>query len=153
MRYLKKQSVFGLLIAGGALAAVIGMIFYVITGVTGYLAGTPLDVWPILLPIFVFVIAAAVFVYGEKLKEWMLDLILQALVILESLSFVFFVMARLSCFADVWFIPVNYPAAELATVNLSVAGIVFTLLSVFAFIACGFMGKTVKEEALQTKKA
>ena len=56
-------------------------------------------------------------------------------------SFAVFVLARVSLAADVYFIPVNYPASEATALHISVVGAVCYLVGIVALIVEGFSAK------------
>ncbi|MCH4210684.1 MAG: sodium:proton antiporter [Bacilli bacterium] len=145
MKFFKKQSTAGYLIDVTTVFALIGLIFYIVTSTTGFLAGSSMDAWPIVLSIFTIAIGVGVFFFGDSLKGWMIDIILPVMCVLLSATLCLFVIDRLSLFADVWFIPVNYPAAEGVLLNISIVGIAFYIASIILTVSAGFMDKLVKE--------
>ena len=56
-------------------------------------------------------------------------------------SFAVFVLARVSLAADVYFIPVNYPASEATALHISIVGAVCYLVGIVALIVEGFSAK------------
>lgn len=62
-------------------------------------------------------------------------------VVLNAVSVCLFVVSRIQIIADVWFIPVNYPETEGTALSISLAGIVFYLISIAATCVAGFAKK------------
>lgn len=56
-------------------------------------------------------------------------------------SFAVFVLARVSLAADVYFIPVNYPASEATALHISIVGAVCYLVGIVTLIVEGFSAK------------
>jgi len=144
MKFFKNQSVAGYLVDAASLLAFVGVIFYIITGTCGFLAGTAVDPWPIVLSLVAVAIGVVLLVFAPKLPHWLIDVLLAALVIAVSASFCLFIYDRLTLFADVWFIPVNYPAAEKTWLGVSLVGIIAQIMSAIALIVAGFMDNVVK---------
>jgi hypothetical protein len=146
MKFFKNQTVGGYLVDAATLLSFLGVIFYIITGTSGFLAGNAVDPWPIILSLLGVAIGVVLFLFAPKLPSWAIDVLLGALLIALSASFCLFIYDRLTLFADVWFIPVNYPAAEKTWLGVSLIGIIFQIMSVIALIVAGFMDKLVKAE-------
>ena len=82
---------------------------------------------------------------GSKMTAVMGDILVMAASVLLLVSFYYFVLARVQLAADVYFIPVNYPASEATALHISVAGAVLYLLADIAVIVKAFSKKTVQE--------
>lgn len=129
-------------IFAAALTACIGTAIYMITSVTGYLAASAMNPWPVLCTAaFLLMMGAAVFM-EERLTPVVKDVLLTASSVMLLLSFYFFVLGRVQLAADVYFIPVNYPASEAFALHLSIAGAAFYLIADIAMIAAGFAKET-----------
>lgn len=124
-----------------ALTAFVGMIIYIVTSVTGYLAVSAVNPWPIICTAACMVLLLAAAFMGGKLTSVMTDLMIAAGFIMLLVSFYFFVMGRVNLAADVYFIPVNYPEAEATALHISIVGAVFYLLSLIMLIVEGFRKK------------
>lgn len=141
MKLLKKQNVFGWISIASAVLALIGMIIYISTSTTGYLAGQSMDVLPIVFTVLAMIVLVATALVADKLDERIVGGILFAVCLLLTVSFCLFVFARIQLFADVYFIPVNYPEAEGTALSSSIVGYVFYGLALIGTIAAGFSGK------------
>lgn len=139
-----KKNLSGYALAVSAVFSLIGLIFYIVTSVSGYLANTSVNPLPILCSILAIVISCGGFLLGGKLQDWVNTVLLVAATVLVVVSFIVFVNARVDVIADVFFIPVNYPAAEGVTANSSIAGAVFYVLSIIALTVSGFASDRVK---------
>ena len=60
-------------------------------------------------------------------------------IVLLLYSFYEFVIGRVSLAADVYFIPVNYPASEATALHISLAGIALYVIADIAVIVAAFM--------------
>ena len=98
-----------------AVASVIGLAVYGYTSMVGYLAASATSTLPVVLTV-----AALVCLIG---------------------SFAVFVLARVSLAADVYFIPVNYPASEATALHISIVGAVCYLVGIVTLIVEGFSAK------------
>lgn len=127
----------GTLLAAAVLALA-GMIIYMITSMTGYLAAAAVNPWPAVCTIgAVMMLGAAVFM-NHKLPQTVKDILVMASSLLLLVSFYYFVMARVQLAADVYFIPVNYPASEASALHISIAGAALYLLADIGLIAAAF---------------
>lgn len=80
----------------------------------------------------------------QKWAKGILDLLLIAASVLLLVSFYFFVLSRVQLAADVYFIPVNYPASEATALHVSLAGVALYLIADIAMIAAAFVKDTEK---------
>ncbi len=118
--------------------ALVGLVFYFVTSFTGYLANASVNAAPIVLTIAAE-LALAVFAFkGGSLAPVLRDGLLLLAGCFLIISFAAFVLGRVTLAADVYFIPVNYPAAEETALNLSFVGLAGYLLSVIGTIALAF---------------
>lgn len=147
MKFLKQQNVFGWLALASAVLSLVAMIFYIVTGATGFLAGNVVNPAPIILTILGIAALVAAALLSEKLDRRIVGGILFAAVILLAISLCVFVTERVQLFADVYFIPVNYPAAEGSALTVSIVGMVFYIVSLVGTVVAGFAEKLNKEEA------
>lgn len=136
MKQTTKQQTFSVPGLAAALAALIGLGFYLVTSLTGYLAGSQPDA--VLIGCSAAgILLLAVLAFG-KVSGGLRDLVVLAAGMTLIASMILFVLARTSLAADLYFIPVNYPASEQTAFNLSVVGIVFYLAAVVVDIAIAF---------------
>lgn len=87
------------------------------------------------------VIGLAVYGAGSKLPAVVNDVLLVAANVCLIGSFAVFVLARVSLAADVYFIPVNYPASEATALHISIVGAVCYLVGIVTLIVEGFSAK------------
>lgn len=130
-----------LLIVIAALAALIGLVIYVVSSYTGYLATSTADMRPIVFSVLALVLLVILYVMGGKLPGLYYTVLLWAAAVLVIASFGYFAMFRVSLAADVYFIPVNYPAAEEIALKISIGGIAGYVVSILMLILEGFFGK------------
>lgn len=126
------------------LSALIGMVIYIITSTTGYLAASVMNPWPVICTVVTIALLAAKVFMDQKWAKGILDLLLIAASVLLLVSFYFFVLSRVQLAADVYFIPVNYPASEATTLHVSLAGVALYLIADIAMIAAAFVKDTEK---------
>ena len=103
--------------------AVAGLAVYIVTSTTGYLAGTAMNVLPIVLTVVAVAALVVDIALGSRLPAVVRDLCVVGASALLAASIALFVMARVTLAADVYFIPVNYPAAEADALHISIAGV------------------------------
>lgn len=125
-----------------AVLALVGMIIYIVTSVTGYLAASSMNIIPIVSTVIALALMIAVVAMNQKMSGLMLDIAMLISVGLILYSFYEFVLGRVSLAADVYFIPVNYPASEAAALHISIAGIVLYVIAVIVMIAAAFMRRS-----------
>ena len=122
-----------------AIFALAGLIVYIVTSVTGYLASSSVDVVPIVTSAAAIIIMLAICFAGQKISGSVVDLMMLFSVVLLLYSFYEFVIGRVSLAADVYFIPVNYPASEATALHISLVGIFLYVIADIAVIAAAFM--------------
>lgn len=123
------------------MAALVGMVIYIVTSTTGYLEGTALNPLPIVFTSLAILLACAVVIVTNKLHPILNDLFVFASAVLIIVSFALFLLGRVSLAAEVYFIPVNYPEALEVALNISIVGLVFYLISIVMMIIVAFSGK------------
>ena len=131
----------GLSVWVALVTAVIGLVVYLVTSFTGYLAGSATNPAPIVCTVIAIVLAVVLAAAGDKLGGGVLDLAVLATTALLIASFALFALGRVSLVADVYFIPVNYPAAEATALHTSIVGLVFELVGIVCGIAAAFSSK------------
>ncbi len=124
-----------------AAAGVIGLAVYGYTSLTGYLAASATSTLPVALTLAALVCLALRQFAGDKMPAVLSDVLLVAADVCLIGSFAVFVLARVSLAADVYFIPVNYPASEATALHISIVGAVCYLVGIVALIVEGFSAK------------
>lgn len=119
------------------LAALVGLAIYLISSLTGFLADKALD----FIPVICTVAAMAAIVLGDMKPGLVKDILLIVGGLLLIVAFAQFAMSRVYMAADVYFIPVNYPAAEADCLHLSIAGLAFYLISIVTVAVKAFSAK------------
>ena len=124
-----------------AVASVIGLAVYGYTSMVGYLAASATSTLPVVLTVAALVCLALRQFAGSKLPAAVNDVLLMAANVCLIGSFAVFVLARVSLAADVYFIPVNYPASEATALHISIVGAVCYLVGIVTLIVEGFSAK------------
>lgn len=124
-----------------AAAGVIGLAVYGYTSLTGYLAASATSTLPVALTLAALVCLALRQFAGDKMPAVLSDVLLVAADVCLIGSFAVFVLARVSLAADVYFIPVNYPASEAMALHISIVGAVCYLVGIVTLIVEGFSAK------------
>ena len=143
MKNMLNKKTGSLLIA--TIAALAGMIVYIITSVTGYLAASAVNPWPIVCTAASIILLAVIIFLNRRLQAGITDVLVILASILLLVSFYFFVLSRVQLAADVYFIPVNYPASEASALHISIVGVALYLIADIAVITAAFAGKPVQE--------
>lgn len=130
-----------LILWGAAAAALVGMIIYIVTSVTGYLATSAMNPLPVICTVAAIIIAAVAAVQEKKIPSVPYDILLVGISVLLLISFYCFILGRVSLAADVYFIPVNYPASEATALHISIVGAVFYLIADIILIVTTFTKK------------
>lgn len=120
------------------LAALLGLIVYIITSTTGFLAASVVAPTPIVCTVSAIILVAAL-LFIKKMPLVINDLVVVAAAVLLMVSFAFFALSRVTLVADVYFIPVNYPQAEETALNISLVGLVLYLVAIVTMIVEAFM--------------
>lgn len=141
MKFNKKT----VLLCGAAVAAFVAMVIYVITSVTGYLASSSWSLIPVVCTVLAVALLFMVIVTEKKQWGFIMDLANYAALVLILISFYYFVVARVALVADVYFIPVNYPASEATAVHISLIGVGLYVLADVLMIIVGFLKKSLPE--------
>ena len=110
-------------------------------GGLGYLAASATSTLPVVLTVAALVCLALRQFAGSKLPAVVNDMLLVAANVCLIGSFAVFVLARVSLAADVYFIPVNYPASEATALHISIVGAVCYLVGIVTLIVEGFSAK------------
>lgn len=139
--WIKKNGV----TVAAVLMAAAGMVIYMVTSMNGYLASSAVNPWPVVCTVAAVVMLVVSAGMGSKMTAVMGDILVMAASVLLLVSFYYFVLARVQLAADVYFIPVNYPASEATALHISIAGVTLYLLADIAVIVKAFSKKTVQE--------
>lgn len=124
-----------------AIAALVGMIIYIVTSVTGYLADAVMNPMPVICTVIAIIIAAFAAVGEEKVNAVVYDILIVLINVMLLVSFYWFILGRVSLAADVYFIPVNYPASEASALHISIVGAAFYLVADIVMIVTAFAKK------------
>lgn len=133
--------------------AVIGLVIYLMTSMTGYLAGTAMNVWPIVFTMVAVIAMLADIIVADRIPDIVRDVIVMVASALLVASMAMFVMTRVTLAADVYFIPVNYPAAEADALHISIAGVACYLLADIVLIVEAFAAKRIARPTLIVETA
>lgn len=145
MNFFKKLSIYGYISLLSILFTVVGFVVYVITTTTGFMAGTPVSASLIILFIITIILNGGLLFFNDKLPSIAKDVVIIAIGVLLAISICFFILERVTIAADVYFIPVNYPAAEETTLNISIFGVVCYVLGLITTMIVAFGGNPIKE--------
>ena len=129
----QKLSVTGLV---AVVAALVGVAFYLVTTLTGYLTGSAPSL--LVLGCSVLAILLLAVLASGKTAGGVRDLVILAAGFLLIAGMVLFALSRTSLAADLYFIPVNYPASEETAFQLSLVGIAGYLVALVADLVAAF---------------
>ena len=122
-----------------AAAAVVGLIVYIVNATTGYMAGREINGLVVAATLASIVLLAAAVLCADRLDSKLVDLMLVLAGVLLIAGFSLFLLDRVSIIADIYFLPVNYPDSEAATMNGALAGFALYLVSIVMTIAAAFI--------------
>ena len=117
------------------IAALVGLVIYLITSLTGYMVDTPFNA----IPVICTAVGMVLIVACDKAKCSICKdvlLVAGALCLIGAVSL--FAMDRVRLAADVWFIPVNRPASEDVCLYTSLVGVAMYVVSVITAAVKGF---------------
>lgn len=124
-----------------AAAGIVGLAVYGITSTTGYLAASATNPLPAVCTVVSLVCVAALLFAGGRLPALARDLLRIVAALGLIASFAVFALARVPLAADVYFIPVNYPATEANALHTSIVGVAAYLVGIVALIVDAFSAK------------
>lgn len=124
-----------------AIAALIGMIIYIVTSATGYLADAAMNPAPVICTVIAIILAGVAAVGEEKVNTVVYDILIVLINVMLLVSFYWFILGRVSLAADVYFIPVNYPASEASALHISIVGAALYLVADIVMIVTAFVKK------------
>ena len=146
MNFIKKQTVFGWVTLAATVLGLIAMIIYIVSGTTGSMAGQPVSALPIGFTIISVLGLGALFAVADKLDKRIVGALLFVIDVLLAVALCLFIVDRVQLFADVYFIPVNYPPSEVAALNTSIVGMVFYIIAIVAVVVTGFAKQLHKSD-------
>lgn len=146
MKNMKQQGKFPALILTSAVASAIGLVVYFVNTTTGYMAGRGLNMAVIAATLVAVIALAADAVLMDKLSDMVIDGIMVGAAILQIVGFLLFVLDRVSIVADVYFLPVNYPASEEVALNMAIVGFVLYILSIVLTAVAAFTARPNEKE-------
>lgn len=141
----KNRGKYEYVMAAAAIFAIAGSIIYVVNSVTGYMAGRGVDGWILVLSLIAIAGLAAVLIFRGRFGDIAADLIVYVATVLLIISFALFVLNRVSIIADIYFLPVNYPAEEATTLNVAIVGFILYILAIVAATAAAFFDRDKKK--------
>ncbi|MCD8307937.1 MAG: sodium:proton antiporter [Clostridia bacterium] len=151
MNTIKKMNAFGWVSIAAGVLALVGLIIYIVSSVTGYMSGQKVNALPIVFAIIAIILLVGAPLLAGKVDSRILpvaDLVAGVLLIIGACVFI---NTRVSLFADIYFIPVNYPASEEASLSISLAGMIFYIISFVAACVPVFAGSFLKKSAQSTE--
>lgn len=131
----------------------IGLVIYLVNSTTGYMAGQGLNALVIGLSVVAMVALAARVLAGDRLPEVLNDVLLIGAEALLLVSFAQFVLERVRLAADIYFIPVNYPASEQTSFNVALVGVACYLVAILLLVVKAFAAKDVRRTAAMLEPA
>lgn len=134
-------------------AALIGLVIYLVNSTTGYMAGQGLNALVIVLSVAAMVALAVRVFAGDRLPEVLDDVLLIGSEALLLVSFAQFVLERVRLAADIYFIPVNYPASEQTSLNVALIGVACYLVAILLLVVKAFTTKDVRHAAVMLESA
>ncbi|MGL5260579.1 MAG: sodium:proton antiporter [Lachnospiraceae bacterium] len=120
---------------------IIGLVLYIYTSTTGYLASSSMNIMPVALTIVSIILLFSIVFIKSNISEIVEDLFLLISTICLLISSYIFIISRVALAADVYFIPVNYPASEKIALHTSIVGASFYMLGIIAIIITSFVVK------------
>ena len=131
-----------------AAATLIGLMVYLVNSTTGYMAGQGLSALVIALSVVAIVALAARAFAGNRLPA-----VLIGAEVLLLVSFAQFVLERVRLAADIYFIPVNYPASEQTSLNVALIGVACYLVAILLLVVKAFTAKDAQHTAVMLEPA
>ena len=122
-----------------AVVAIISLIVYIVNATTGYMSGREMNFLIVIATLVSIVLLAAVVLCADRLDNKVVDLMLVLAGVLLIVGLSLFILDRVSIIADIYFLPVNYPDSEAATMNSALAGFVLYLLGIVMTAASAFI--------------
>ncbi len=145
----KKITASGIIYLVSIVLALAGFIVYLVNSTNGYLAGTKLNGWIISLSVIAIVLGFLLFIFRNSMEGYE-SIVMIVIGVLLAVSVCLFIDERKSLAADVYFIPVNYPAAEADALNVGIVGVAFYIVSIITLVVSSMMGIEGKEKVDET---
>lgn len=133
-----------------AAATLIGLMVYLVNSTTGYMAGQGLSA--LVIALSVVALAARAFA-GNRLPAVLNDVLLIGAEVLLLVSFAQFVLERVRLAADIYFIPVNYPASEQTSLHVALIGVACYLVAILLLVVKAFTAKDAQHTAVMLEPA
>lgn len=146
MKNLKQQGKISSLLLASSVVSAVGLIVYLVNTLTGYMAGRGLNAVVVAATAVAIIALAADAVSMNKLNDVAIDGIMVGAAVLQIVGFLLFVLDRVSIVADVYFLPVNYPAAEETALNMSIVGFVLYILAIILVAIAAFSTRPSEKE-------
>jgi hypothetical protein len=134
-------------------ATLIGLVVYLVNSTTGYMAGQGMSVPVIVSSVAAIVTLAARTFVGDRLPAVLDDALLVGSEVLLLVGFTQFVLERVRLAADIYFIPVNYPASEQISLNVALIGVVCYLAAIILLVVKAFTAKDAQHTAIMPELA
>lgn len=122
-------------------ATLVGLVIYIVNSTTGYMAGQGMSVPLIVLSVVAVIALVLRIAVRDRLPAVLADVLLIAPEVMLLASFAQFVLARVRLAADIYFIPVNYPASEQVSLNVALIGVGCYLVAIIALVVEAFTAK------------
>ena len=119
----------------------------------GYMAGQGLSALVIALSVVAIVALAARAFAGNRLPAVLNDVLLIGAEVLLLVSFAQFVLERVRLAADIYFIPVNYPASEQTSLHVALIGVACYLVAILLLVVKAFTAKDAQHTAVMLEPA
>lgn len=125
--------------------ALVGFIIYLVNSTTGYLSGSQLNNWIVVLSIIAIILGLLLFVFRNSMEGYE-SIVMIVIGVLLAVSVCLFIDERKSLAADVYFIPVNFPQSEADALNVAIVGVAFYIVSIITLVISSMMGIERKEK-------
>lgn len=146
MKTMKQQGRAPVLMLTSAALSAVGLIVYLVNTTTGYMAGRGLNVTVVVATAIAVIALAADAFSMDKFSNMAIDGIMVIASVLQIVGFLLFVLDRVSIIADVYFLPVNYPASEGAALNMAMVGFVLYIIAIVLTVAAAFTTRPNEQE-------
>ena len=96
---------------------------------------------PVICTVIAIILAGVAAVGEEKVNAVVYDILIVLINVMLLVSFYWFILGRVSLAADVYFIPVNYPASEASALHISIVGAALYIVADIVMIVTAFVKK------------
>lgn len=143
-KILAKQTIWSYLLLAASIILIPGFIIFMINSTTGYLYGSKLSALVVCLSLLGIIGGILLAIFGDKLGKFAgVGYLLVAACAAISIAGIVWSVEAVA--ADIFFIPVNYPASEDTTWALAITSIVFYAIAFVAATTACFGGKLYKD--------